>query len=459
MSLKDRLNTNNKTNTQKDNEKNEIPKYFETSEIANIETLGILENLFIDDDLNSIYVNGPKNIYVERNGKYSKSTLSFRDNVQLENIIKRNAQNVGYEIDDKNPFIKFNHKKGINVQATLPPLSVPANIFIKCYKDKHANIKFLSENQSISKEMALILEALSNIKNNIIIAGKSNTLKTTVLSSLLKILPNNNKGILIDFVNEIELNLKNYSSFDFSNINENNEILDSIITSNPDILGINNPDDNTIFNVINKIQEGFKGAIITICAKNQQEAMNKIAISILKKIPNLNFEKAKLIAYQAFNLMIFCKKDETGKRRISSISQIDTDENDNCLINDIFFLNHILEHESTGFIPDFYEESKINSLPINSNIFEKTYKHTYHKTTQNDAMEQFIKKTSNQDILKRFKKELPTQEIPEEEAIKKVQEKFEELKKIAKNEEKTEETISAEQNQPETNIENDQQNI
>ncbi len=447
MSLKDRLNTANKTNTEKAIKKeSQTPKYFESNEIANIETLGILENLLIDDELNSIYVNGAKNIYIERNGKHSKSTLSFRDNVQLENLIRKNAQNIGIEIDEKNPYIKFNHKKGINVLSTLPPLSNQANIFIKCYKDKHANIKILTENLSISKEIALVLEAISTIKNNIIIAGERNTLKTTTLSSLLKLLPNNSRGTLIDLTDEIEINSKNFSSFNFLNIQENkNEILNSIINSSPDMLGINDPDNEIISNLINKIKEGLNGVIITVCAKNQQEAMNKIALAILEKNPNLNFETAKYSAYQAFNLMLFCKKDESGKRRIASLSQIDTDENYNCVINDIFFLNHILEHESTGFIPNFYETSKINSLPINSNIFEKTYKHTYHKNIQNDAMEQFIKRSSNQEILKRFKKELPTQ-IPEEEAIKKVQEKFEEMKKNAKNEEKIEEIDIFEEN-------------
>lgn len=456
MSLKDRLNTIKTKSENLTKKENQLPKYYESSEIANIETLGILENLFVDDDLNSIYVNGAKNVYIEKNGKHSKSTLSFRDNVQLENLIRKNAQNVGIEIDEINPFIKFNHKKGINVQATLPPLSNPANIFIKCYKDKHASIKTLSENQSVSKEMALILEAVATIKNNIIIAGERNTLKTTVLSSLLKLLPNNNRGALIDLINEIETNSKNYSNFDFSNIDKNkNEILNSIINSSPDMLGINDPDDEIIAHIIKKIKEGLKGAIITICAKNKEEAMEKIALAILKENPNLDYKKAKLISYQAFNLMIFCKKDETGKRRISSISQIDTDENDNCIINDIFFLNHILEHESTGFIPDFYETSKINSLPINPNIFEKTYKHTYYKNVQNDAMEQFVKRSSNQDILKRFKKELPTQEIPEEEAIKKVQEKFEEMKRNAKNEE---DKINLPEEAPSEIIEQNEQN-
>lgn len=448
MSLKDRLNTPNNQNKEFEEKKNnQAPKYYESEKIAQIDTLGILDNLFVDDDINSIYVNGAKNIYIEKNGKKNKITTTFRDNVQLENLIRRNAQNIGIEIDESKPLIKFNHKEGINVLATLPPLSSSANIYIKCYKDKHATIQILSENQSISKEMSLVLEALATIKNNIIIAGEKNTLKTTVLSAFAKMLPNNNIGFLLDNANELKINSKNFSNLDISNLQQEKfELINSIINSNPDMVLFNDPDEKMIANICKNISEGLNCAVITICAKNPKEAMRKIALDILKQLPNLNFEEALKIAYEAFNLMIFCKRDESGKQKISSISQINLDENENCEIKDIFFLNHLLEHESTGFVPEFYETSKINNLPISANIFDKTYKHTYYKSAKNDAMEQFIKKSTNQDILRKFKKELPTNEIPEEEAIKKVQEKFEELKKNAKAEEQLEEIDLFEEN-------------
>ena len=451
MSLKDRLNTTNISNKEVEKkEKNQAPKYYESSEIANIETLGVIDNLLIDDEINSIHVNGARNITIEKNGKKTRSTVVFRDNVQLENLIRKNAQNIGIEIDEEKPYINFNYKDGVNVQATLPPLSSSANIFVKCYKEKFASLQVFAENQTVSKEISLILEALSNAKNNIIISGESNTLKTTTLNAIAKTLPSNSQGVLIDYSNELKINSKNFSNFNFSNIkNEEKEILNSIANSNFDMLLINDPNKKTIAHLQEKISEGLNGVIITVCAKNPKETMNKIALAILKQNPNLDYKTAEKFAHEAFDLIIFCKREENGKRKISSISQINTDENENCKIEDIFFLNHILEHESTGIIPDFFETSKINNLPININIFDKTYKHTYHKNFKDDLAEQFSKKTANQDILRKFKKELPMQEIPAEEAIKKVQEKFEELRKNAKTEEKIEEIDLFEENLPE----------
>ncbi len=440
MSLKDRLH--NTKQVERKEEQQQV-QYYQNSEIASkIDSLGVIDTFLADDELNSIYVNGAKDIYIERNGKIHKSTSSFRDNVQLINVIKKYAQNIGYKIDEKNPYIKFNHKLGINVSATLPPLSSCAVMFVKCYKDKHASFQLLQEEQSISKEIALILEVIATLRTNIIIAGERNTLKTTVLSALSKNLPSNNRGVILDYKSEIKNDVSNFSNFDFSNLSDKKEeldILNSILISNPDRIFINDCDDETLGFIDEKVISGLKGVVLTIEAKSPKEAFEKIAFGILKNNPKLDYNLACLLAYKIAELVIFVKKDELNKRVISSISQINIDMNDNYSIRDIFRYNQA-EHKSCGFIPDFFEETKLNSLPINSNIFDKDYKHTYYKSAKNEVLYEQSKKV-NLEILKKFKKDLSIQEEEKqeekepsaEELMIKAQEKFEELKQNAQN--------------------------
>ncbi len=463
MSLKDRLHTTQKQNEKK--EENEQIQYYQNSSIAaQIDSLGVLDNFFADDELNSIYVNGAKNIYIERKGRTHKSTSSFRDNVQLENLIKKYAQNIGYKIDEKNPYIKFNHKLGINVVATLPPLSSNAVMFVKCYKDKHANFQILQDEQSISKEIALVLETIAALRTNVIIAGERNTLKTTLLSALLKNLPSNNRGVVVDYKAEIKNCVSNFANYDFSNISDKQEelqILNSILISNPDRIYINDCDEKTLSFIDEKIISGTRGIVLTIEAKSPKEAVEKIALGILKDNPKLDYDIAKALAYKCAELIIFVQKDETDKRIISSISQINIDNNNNYSIRDIFRYNKN-EHKSCGFIPDFYEVAKINSLSINSNIFDKDYKHTYCKVSKNDTLYEQSKKV-NLEILKKFKKDLNIEEekpeertLSDEELMVKAQEKFEELKQnVQNNQEESLEDIVLELEQNNTQQEDD----
>ena len=138
MSLKDRLNTSNTTTTIKPISKpqeEKQPQYYSSNEIANkIDSLGAIDTILNDDDLNSIFISGAKNVYIQRRGKIHKSTTTYRDNIQLENLIRKYAQSIGVELDDKKPNLSFCHRLGINVSATLPPLSNVPVIFVKSYK-------------------------------------------------------------------------------------------------------------------------------------------------------------------------------------------------------------------------------------------------------------------------------------------------------------------------------------
>ena len=422
MSLKDRLkSTANNQNVIAQEIKQQQPKYYESNEAANkIGSLGAIDTLFIDDELNSIYISGAKNVYVERKGKSYKSTTNYRDNVQLENLIKKYAQNIGKEINENTPHIKFNHAQGINVSATLPPLSNVPTMFIKCYKDKHATMQILQEEQSISKELALVLEILSAIKCNIIIAGEKNTLKTTLLSAMAKKVPTNNRGIVVDSYSEFDIQNSNFTNFNFE-ILENKEtkidILNTIINSNPDKLFVNDLDENILSFLAKKCSNNFKGLAVTIEACNPLNAIEKITQSVLSENPYINYEIAKEMTYRAFELIIFTTRDELGKRKITSISELNIDKDGNCVLNDIFNLNHFGEYQATGFTPKFFEIAKLNSMPISSNVFETDYRHTFHQSYKNDALSQFTKRPSNIDILKKFKKDLPTQNSQEEKQI------------------------------------------
>ena len=445
MSLKDRLNTVQKQQI-KETKKEEQPKYYKTEQEAQLDTLGAIDTLLANDDLNSIFVSGAKNIYLERRGKTTKSTSTFRDNVQLENLIKKIAQNEGVELDEQAPFFKFNYKTGVNVLATLPPLSNVASLFIKCYKDKHATIQTLQIEHSISKEIALILEAFCAIKKNILIIGSKNTLKTTLLSALAKKIPTNNRAIIIDSENEFKITSQNCTNYDFSKIDNPKTmdlILSSIVNSNPDKLLINTENEDLINKTIEKINSQYKGLILTLCANNSDEAIKKLSQILMNNSNNLALHEAKAIVLSNFDIIIEAQKDELGRRKISSIKEINLSKEDE-FIQDIFTLDYLKQHKSQGITPLFYEDIKNNSLPIGDNIFNIEYKHTYHKGIDIDA--QFAKKGTNIDILKKFKKDLPTpndenieteeqqeikKEIDEEELMQKAQEKFDELKKNA----------------------------
>src|SRR5579862_6537141 len=65
--------------------------------------LGPLEFLLKDSSISDILINGPKNIFVERRGKLEKTTVQFRDNNHLMQIIDRIVSKEGRRVDEVCP--------------------------------------------------------------------------------------------------------------------------------------------------------------------------------------------------------------------------------------------------------------------------------------------------------------------------------------------------------------------
>ena len=133
MSLKDRLNSQSNVVVQKEIVKNEPKEKRSSIQIKAENNFGLLDSFFVDENLNSIYVSGAKNIYIEKNGTIRKITSAFKNNSYLTEIIRNNALKAGVENSENLPFLKFNYKEGVNVYATLPPVSNKPVMKITCY--------------------------------------------------------------------------------------------------------------------------------------------------------------------------------------------------------------------------------------------------------------------------------------------------------------------------------------
>ena len=86
--------------------------------------LGPLETLLKDDTVNDILVNGPQQIFVERDGKLQLTDVTFKDEKHLLRIIDKIVSAVGRRVDESNPYVDARLKDGSRFNAMVPPVAV-----------------------------------------------------------------------------------------------------------------------------------------------------------------------------------------------------------------------------------------------------------------------------------------------------------------------------------------------
>ena len=86
--------------------------------------LGPLEPLLQDDSVTDILVNGPKTVFIERNGLLERVKTEFQDERHLMRIIQKIVSAVGRRIDESSPFVDARLADGSRVNAIVAPLAV-----------------------------------------------------------------------------------------------------------------------------------------------------------------------------------------------------------------------------------------------------------------------------------------------------------------------------------------------
>ena len=168
--------------------------------------LGPLEMLLKDPTISDILINGPKNIYCEKNGKMEKTNVEFRDNAHLLQIIDRIVSKVGRRVDETCPMVDARLEDGSRVNAIIPPLALDgAAMSIRRFGSNPLKLEDLLNFKAFTPEMVMLLEGAMKARLNIIISGGTGSGKTTLLNTLSSFISNKDRIVTIEDAAELQL--------------------------------------------------------------------------------------------------------------------------------------------------------------------------------------------------------------------------------------------------------------
>mgnify|MGYP001791402491 FL=1 len=122
--------------------------------------LGPLETLLKDDTVNDILVNGPQQIFVERDGNLELTDITFKDERHLLRIIDKIVSAVGRRVDESNPYVDARLADGSRFNAMVPPIAVDGSLVsIRKFKKDKLGIEELVKFGAFTEEMAAYLQA------------------------------------------------------------------------------------------------------------------------------------------------------------------------------------------------------------------------------------------------------------------------------------------------------------
>jgi pilus assembly protein CpaF len=165
-----------------------------------------LDALLADDRVTEIMVNGPSDVWVERDGKLSPTDVRFADATEVLALIDRIVTPLGRRCDARTPMVDARLADGSRVHAIVPPLCLNGpTVTIRKFPRLPLTAADLVRRGSASAELMAFLRACVLGRVNIVVSGGTSTGKTTLLNVLSSNIPDDERIITIENAAELRL--------------------------------------------------------------------------------------------------------------------------------------------------------------------------------------------------------------------------------------------------------------
>ena len=315
--------------------------------------LGPLEVLLKDPTVSDILVNGYDSIYVERAGHLVETNVRFKDQSHVRMIIDRIVSAVGRRIDDSSPIVDARLIDGSRVCAVIPPLSLLGPVLtIRRFGKKLLSTEDLLKNETLTTGMLDFLSGCVEARLNVVISGGSGSGKTTMLNTLSRFIPEEERIVTIEDTAELQLQQGHVVRLETRPMNiegagaiGQRDLVINALRMRPDRIVIGECRGPEALDMLQAMNTGHDGSMTTTHANSGRDAFSRLETMVMMASQHIPDKVIRQMLASAVNVVIHTARLIDGTRKVISISEVIGVADDQVEMQDIF------EFERTGVSP------------------------------------------------------------------------------------------------------------
>lgn len=358
--------------------------------INDLTGFGPINPLLLDPDVSEVMVNGPNQVYVERDGKLELTQVQFRDDEHVMNVIDKIVAPIGRRIDESSPMVDARLPDGSRVNIIIPPLALDGpTITIRKFSKDPYTIENLIDFGTITREMAVFLEACVKARLNIFVSGGTGSGKTTTLNVLSSFIPSDERIITIEDAAELQLWQEHVVSLESRPPNIEGkgaitirDLVRNSLRMRPERIVIGEVRGGEALDMLQAMNTGHDGSLATGHSNSPRDMISRLETMVLMAGIELPVKAIREQIAGAIDLIIQQSRLKDGSRKITNITEVQGMEGDVIVLQDIFEFNQkgldengkLIGHlEPTGVRPRFYERLENSGIHIPAAVFLQSY--------------------------------------------------------------------------------------
>ncbi|MCX5705601.1 MAG: ATPase, T2SS/T4P/T4SS family [Candidatus Omnitrophica bacterium] len=306
--------------------------------------LGPVQKLIDDPSISEIMVNGPKKIFVEKNGKKMLSDSVFSGEEELLRTIEKFFSAVGKRVGKDIPYGDVCLEDGTRVNIMMAPVSrFGTAVTFRKFSKQIGSLQDLIANGTLTQKAAEFLIASIKGKINIIFSGGTGTGKTTLLQMLSNYFAPQERVVTIEDAAELRFTQENYISMETRTPDEFGkggvslkDLISNALRMTPDRIIVGEVRGEEAINMFQAMATGHSGTIGVVHGNSPKDVVARLETMVLMSGMNIPMLESRKIIASTINLIVHLERVQDGSRKVTYITEVRGLDNNEILLNDLF---------------------------------------------------------------------------------------------------------------------------
>jgi pilus assembly protein CpaF len=302
-------------------------------------------------------------------------------------IIDRIVSNIGRRIDDSSPIVDARLQDGSRVCAVIPPLSLIGPVLsIRRFGKKLLTSEDLLRNETLTTGMLDFLSGCVEARLNIVISGGSGSGKTTMLNTLSRFIPDEERVVTIEDTAELQIQQSHLVRLETRPMNiegagaiTQRDLVINALRMRPDRIVIGECRGAEALDMLQAMNTGHDGSMTTCHANSTVDAFSRLETMVMMGT-NVPDKVVRQMLTSAINIILQMIRLPDGSRKIVSIAEVRGIEGDHVGLDEIFTFDRQGVSESgrslgrfraTGHIPRVSTRLKAYGVKLPTSMFHE----------------------------------------------------------------------------------------
>jgi pilus assembly protein CpaF len=345
---------------------------------------GPIEFLLRDPGVTEVMVNGPDDVYVEREGRIERvEDRLFEGEESVLHLIERIVGPLGLRVDQASPWVDARLPGGSRVHAIVPPLSLRGPVLtIRTFAQVPLSGDDIVRQGSIGPRGLQFLAACVRGRANLVVSGGAGSGKTTLLGILSSFIPDEERLITIEDAAELRLNRSHVVALEARPPNVEGrgqvtvrDLVRNALRMRPDRIIVGEVRGGEALDMLQAMNTGHDGSLSTAHANSCRHLLWRLETMAMMSDVELPAAHIRNQVASAIDVVIQLARLRDGRRVVWEIAAIEGTHRGEPVVASLFRYRgrdgHAGGFEATGSVPRVANVLADRGEDVGDRLFEE----------------------------------------------------------------------------------------